>query len=106
MVPELTKETEMATQTAEPIERWTANRRVALVVSIVKGETSVEEVEDWRENFLLGAEDALRSRAKETEQAVEVVCLARFGTIRLIGAPALPSDNDLSFQSRWFRQAC
>ena len=33
----------MATDTTEPIERWTAKRRVALVVSILKGETSVAE---------------------------------------------------------------
>ena len=79
----------MATRAAKPIERWTANRRGALVVSILKGKTSVEEVEDWRENFLLGAKDALRSRAKETEQTVEAVCLARFVTMRLIGSPAL-----------------
>ncbi|MEY4526347.1 MAG: hypothetical protein RL768_66 [Nitrospirota bacterium] len=55
----------MATDSAEPIERWTAKRRVALVVSLLKGETSaaeaarthgltVAEVEDWREKFLWG----------------------------------------------------
>lgn len=99
MVPERTKETEMAAQAAKPIERWTANRRVALVVSVLKGETSVEEVEDWRENVLLGAEDALRSLVKETEQGVEAICLVRFGTMRVIGTPALPNDNDLIFQS-------
>ena len=33
----------MAGDTSEPIERWTAKRRVALVVSILKGETSVAE---------------------------------------------------------------
>ena len=55
----------MAADASEPIERWTAKRRVALVVSILKGETSVAEaartqglkvaeVEDWRENFLSG----------------------------------------------------
>ena len=89
MVSERTKKTEMAAQAAKPIERWTANPRGALVVSVLKGETSVEEVEDWRENFLLCAEDALRSRAKETEQAIDAVCLARCGTMRLIGTPAL-----------------
>ncbi len=68
----------MASDAAEPIERWTAKRRVALVVSILKGETSVAEaarqhgltvaeVEDWREKFLLGAEHALRSRPKDEE---------------------------------------
>ena len=68
----------MAGEAIEPIERWTAKRRVALVVSILKGETSiaeaarthgltVAEVEDWREKFLLGAENALRSRPRDEE---------------------------------------
>jgi transposase-like protein len=62
----------------DPIERWTAKRRVALVVSTLKDETSVAdtawkhgltvgEVEDWREKFLLGAENALRSRPRDEE---------------------------------------
>lgn len=49
----------------EPIERWITKRRVALVVSVLKGETFVAEaaqtdgltlaeVEDWQEKFLLG----------------------------------------------------
>ena len=33
----------MASESADPIERWTAKRRVALVVNILKGETSVAE---------------------------------------------------------------
>ena len=68
----------MAAEAADPIERWTAKRRVTLVVSILKGETSVAEVarmhgltvaevEDWREKFLLGAENALRTRPKDEE---------------------------------------
>lgn len=68
----------MASESADPIERWTAKRRVALVVSILKGETSVAEaarthgltvaeVEDWSEKFLLGAENALRTRPKDEE---------------------------------------
>jgi len=68
----------MTSEFSEPIERWTAKRRVALVVSILKGETSVAEaarqhaltvaeVEDWREKFLLGAENALRSRPRDEE---------------------------------------
>jgi transposase-like protein len=55
----------MAAEAIEPIERWTAKRRVAPVVSILTGATSVAEaarqhgltvaeVEEWRENFLLG----------------------------------------------------
>ena len=72
----------MATDATEPIERWTAKRRVALVVSLLKGETSVAEaarrhgltvaeVEDWREKFLLGAENALRTRPKDEEAVKE-----------------------------------
>ena len=71
----------MATDATEPIKRWTAKRRVALVVSILKGETSVAEaarqhgltvaeLEDWREKFLVRAENALRSRPKD-EDAVK-----------------------------------
>jgi transposase InsO family protein len=184
----------MGSDTAEPIEQWTAKRRVALVVSILKGDTSVAEatrqhgltvaeVEDWREKFLLGAENAirtgpkdeealkdeqvkklkqkrwlvhqrvctprprvrgwvsrasrsnerwamdvthlpcgqdgwahlvavidchdrkvigyefaLRSRAKEVEWEVEAACLTGFGTLRLVEAPFLLSDNGLIFQ--------
>jgi len=57
----------------ERVQRWTAKRRVALVVSLLKGETSaaeaarqhgltVAEVEDWRDKFLRAAEDAVRGR--------------------------------------------
>jgi transposase-like protein len=49
-----------------------------LVLQIVKGETSaqeaarkhgltVSEVEDWRDRFLAGAENALRSRPRDDE---------------------------------------
>jgi transposase-like protein len=78
MVTEQTKEVEMADERDDSIQRWTAKRRVALVVSIVKGETAmaeaarkhgltVAELEDWQERFLLGAENALRSRPKDDE---------------------------------------
>ena len=54
-------------------KRWTAKRRAALVVEILRGDLSVAEaarrhgltvaeVEAWRERFLAGAENALRSR--------------------------------------------
>jgi hypothetical protein len=55
----------MAAESPEPIERWTAKRRIALVFTILKGETSVAEaarqhgltvaeVEDRRESFYWG----------------------------------------------------
>jgi transposase-like protein len=68
----------MTPEIPEQVQRWTAKRRSALVVTILKGETSVAEaarqhgltvadVEDWRDKFLLGAENALRSRPRHEE---------------------------------------
>ena len=65
----------MGTDNSEPIERWTAKRRAALVVSILKGDTTaaeaarkhgltVGEIDDWREKFQQGAENTLRARPK------------------------------------------
>ena len=65
-------------QRSEEVQRWTAKRRAALVISLLKGETTVAEaarrhglkvaeVEEWRDRFLLGAENALRARPKEDE---------------------------------------
>ena len=53
----------MAEEVAEDIQRWTSKRRMALVLSILKGETSiaeaarkhglkVSELEDWKERCL------------------------------------------------------
>jgi len=66
----------------EQVQRWTARRRVALVLSLLKGETSaqeaarqhgltVAEVEDWRDKFLLAAENGLRSRPRNEEALKE-----------------------------------
>ena len=60
------------------IQRWTAQRRAALVLSILKGETSIQEasrqhgltvaeLEEWRDRFVSGAENALRSRPRDEE---------------------------------------
>ena len=68
----------MADDTPESPQRWTAKRRATLIVSILKGETSaqaaarkhgltVAEVEEWRDRFLLGAENALRARPKDED---------------------------------------
>ena len=62
----------------ENVQRWTAKRRVTLVLQILRGETSaqeaarkhgltVAEVEDWQEKFLAGAENSLRSRPREED---------------------------------------
>lgn len=68
----------MTTELPETVQRWTAKRRSALVLSILRGETSaqeaarnhgltVAEVEGWKERFLAAAENALRSRPKDEE---------------------------------------
>ena len=68
----------MADDSPESPQRWTAKRRAALILSILKGETSaqaaarkhgltVAEVEEWRDRFLLGAENALRARPKDED---------------------------------------
>ena len=68
----------MADEGPDDIQRWTAKRRAALVLSILKGETSiaeaarkhglkVAEVEEWQDRFLLAAENALRSRPRDDE---------------------------------------
>ena len=70
---ERSEEVEMTTDAVDPIERWTSQRRVALVGSILKGETSVAEaagkhgltvaeVEDWGGSA--GDENELRSRPR------------------------------------------
>ncbi|MCA9466357.1 MAG: DUF1153 domain-containing protein, partial [Nitrospira sp.] len=68
----------MTDEPNEPIQRWTAKRRLTLVMSLLKGETTcaeaarahgltVGEIEEWRERFLAGAENALRARPKDEE---------------------------------------
>jgi transposase-like protein len=62
----------------EQLKRWTAKRQVALVLEILRGDMSVAEaarkhsltvadVECWRERFLAGAENALRSRPADED---------------------------------------
>ena len=62
-------------QRPEEVQRWTAKRCAALVISLLKGETTAVEAARsegrrggrWRDRFLLGAENALRARQKEDE---------------------------------------
>jgi transposase-like protein len=62
----------------DDIQRWTTKRKAALVLSVIRGETSIQqaarqhgitvaELEDWKERFLLAAENALRARPKDEE---------------------------------------
>jgi transposase-like protein len=77
-VAEDTKNGVQIAELPDDIQRWTAKRRAALVMSILRGETSAQEaarkhgltvadVESWQEKFLLAAENALRTRPKDDE---------------------------------------
>jgi transposase-like protein len=66
------------TDLPDDLQRWTAKRRAALVLSILKGDTTpqeaarkhgltVAEVESWRDKFLSGAENALRTRPRDED---------------------------------------
>lgn len=68
----------MTKELPENVQRWTSKRRVALVLQILRGETSVAEaarkhglrvaeIEAWQEKFLSAAENALRSRPRDEE---------------------------------------
>lgn len=62
---------------------------------------------DCYDREIIGWEFALRGRANEAERALEMACLARYGTLRPHGeVPIIRSDNGLIFQSRRFRDAC
>ena len=61
-----------------PVVRWTAKKRSTLILSLLKGETTpqevarkhdltVAEVEEWKEKFLGAGENALRSRPRDEE---------------------------------------
>lgn len=63
----------------EDVQRWTAKRRTTLILEILKGNTTIAEaarthgltvveVERWKERFLAGAENALRSRPRDEEE--------------------------------------
>lgn len=65
-------------QENENAQRWTTKRKTALVLNILKGDISsqeaarqngltVAEIEEWKDRFILGAENALRTRPKDDE---------------------------------------
>ncbi|MBN1461294.1 MAG: DUF1153 domain-containing protein [Armatimonadetes bacterium] len=68
------------TDVPDEVQRWTAKRKTAVVLSIVKGETSaaeaarkhgltIAEIERWQEQFFSAGENALRARPKDEEAA-------------------------------------
>ena len=72
------REVAFMTDVPDEVQRWTAKRKTAVVLSIVKGETSaaeaarrhgltVAEVERWKQQFFAAGENALRARPKDEE---------------------------------------
>lgn len=68
----------MTIENDETLKRWTAKRRSALVLEILRGTTTVveaarkhaltvAEIEQWKERFLSGAENALKTRPLDDE---------------------------------------
>lgn len=66
----------------QDVQRWTAKRKAAIVLDILKGNTTaqdvarkfdltVAEVERWQAEFLQGAESRLRSNPRDAEQQFE-----------------------------------
>jgi putative transposase len=90
----------MASEAADPIERWTAKRRVTLVVSILKGETSVAEaarthgltVAEGVEALPFGPEDIRRVRGTlsgvSERRSCQVLGVSRAGLHRTEGGKA------------------
>lgn len=60
----------------DEFKRWTAKRKIALVLQILRGETTaaeaarshdltLSEIEQWRDKFLAGGENLLRSNPRD-----------------------------------------
>ena len=75
-----TEEVAFMTDVPDEVQRWTAKRKAAVVLSIVKGETSaaeaarkhgltIAEIERWKEQFFAAGENALRARPRDEEAA-------------------------------------
>jgi transposase-like protein len=74
------KEVAFMTDVPDEVQRWTAKRKAAVVMSIVKGETSaaeaarkhgltIAEIERWKEQFFAAGENALRAKPRDEEAA-------------------------------------
>ncbi len=80
----------------EDVQRWTAKRKAAVVLDIIKGKTppvevarqhglTVAEVERWRDDFITQGSEALRSHPRdhaaqfEAREQVKQTCGENFG---------------------------
>jgi len=81
----------------EDVQRWTAKRKAAVVLDIIKGKTTpievarqhgltVADVERWRDDFITQGSEALRSHPRDHAaqfEAREQQLLAKVGELTL-----------------------
>ena len=81
----------------EDVQRWTAKRKTAVVLDLIKGKTTaaevarahgltVAEVERWRDDFISQGSEALRSHPRDLAtqfEAREQQLLAKVGELTL-----------------------
>jgi len=81
----------------DEIKRWTARRKAAVVMDIIKGKTTaaevarshdltVAEVEHWHEDFVKQGTEALRAHPKDVEarhQSEKKELLAKIGELTM-----------------------
>ena len=84
-------------QSPEDIKRWTARRKAAAVIDIIKGKTTtaelarshdltVAEVEQWMDDFVSQGTEALRSHPRDAEakhKVREKDLLAKIGDLTM-----------------------
>jgi transposase-like protein len=72
----------MTQEIPDDVKRWTAKRRQALILQLIRGETTaaeaarkygltVREVEEWRDKAMEAMENALRSRPRDEAEQKE-----------------------------------
>jgi transposase-like protein len=78
-------------------QRWTAKRKAALVLDLIKGKATVsevsrqhgltvQEIESWREDFITQGTEAMRSHPRDLQaqwEAKEKDLLAKVGELTL-----------------------
>lgn len=87
----------MTSDSNDDIKRWTARRKAAVVLDIVKGKTTaaevarshdltLAEVEQWMEDFIAMGTEALRSHPRENDakhRAEKKELLAKIGDLTM-----------------------
>lgn len=82
---------------SDEVKRWTARRKAAVVLGIIKGKTTavetarshdltVAEVEGWKEDFLNQGTEALRAKPRDVEAqhlAEKKQLLAKIGELTM-----------------------